>query len=399
MNPVSPLPAFAVLLAAFATAALIAWRFGPSPVQGRFAALDGLRGFLALFVFLHHASIWYFYARTGLWRVPPSNLYTHFGQSSVALFFMITGFLFFSKLLDARSGRLDWGRLFISRFLRLVPLYLFAMFLLFSVVALLSNGVLHETLPTLFSKGMRWLGFTILGAPDLNGVAPTSLIVAWVYWSLPYEWFFYASLPLLALTVQVRPPLPYLILGIAGAAGFYAWHPQSHHVLSFLGGIAAALLVRMDIFRRFAGSSIASFLLLGLLAIVLTAFPSAYGFIPLLLLSLSFSLIAGGNGLFGILVNSVSRTLGEMAYSIYLLHGIVLYFVLTFIIGPDMTRSLSPLAYWMLVVGIAPVLVVVSFCTFRFIERPAMQSTPAVAAWLRSRLTRSAKSPAAAGTS
>jgi len=39
-----------------------------------------------------------------------------------------------------------------------------------------------------------------------------------------------------------------------------------------------------------------------------------------------------------------------------------------------------------------------SFCTFRFIERPAMQSTHAVTAWLRSRLTLRPKGRAASGT-
>lgn len=111
MDPVSVLPAIAAFAVAVVTAFILAKRFGEPRPQGRFATIDGLRGFLAFFVFLHHSCIWYFYLRSGKWEVPPSNLYTHFGESSVALFFMITGFLFLSKLIEDRSKKIDWERL------------------------------------------------------------------------------------------------------------------------------------------------------------------------------------------------------------------------------------------------------------------------------------------------
>lgn len=387
MDPVSPLPAIASLLVALATSYLLVKKFGAPPGQGRFAPIDGLRGYLAFFVFLHHSCIWYFYLRTGLWEVPPSNLYTHFGQSSVALFFMITGFLFFSKLIDGRTKQIDWGKLFISRFLRLVPLYLFLMFLLLLIVAYLSNGILNEPTPKLIKGVTRWLGFTMLGAPDLNGIDRTRIIVAGVTWSLPYEWFFYFSLPLLALTVRVIPPTPYIVLGITCIIGLVIWHPQIQHLISFLGGITASFLVRSDLFRNFAVRRISSVIALGCVGIAVASFPSAYGIVPLFLLSTSFALIASGNSLFGVLVSPVSRTLGELAYSIYLLHGITLFTAFTFIVGVTESRTLSPIAHWTLVVGITPVLVFICSLTFRFIERPAMQSSTIFTAWLRSRLT------------
>src|SRR4051794_29707847 len=102
LDPVSPWPAVACLVLAVLTARLLVWKFGAPPSAGRYVSIDGLRGYLALAVLLHHACTWYFYARTGKWAPPPSNLYTHFGHSGVALFFMITGFLFFTKLLNSR---------------------------------------------------------------------------------------------------------------------------------------------------------------------------------------------------------------------------------------------------------------------------------------------------------
>ncbi len=386
MDPISSLPAIGALLVAIITSLFLVKQFGAPPDQGRFASIDGLRGYLAFFVFLHHSCIWYFYLRTGEWKVPPSNLYTHFGQSSVALFFMITGFLFFSKLINGRGRHIDWGRLFLSRLLRLFPLYLFVMFLLLLVVAYLSNGKLNEPIPKLIKEMIRWLGFTILGNPSINGVEATSSIVARVTWSLPYEWFFYFSLPILALTVRVIPPIPYIVLGISSIIGLTIWQPLSHHLLSFLGGIVASFLVRYDSFRSFAGRRGTSFIIIGCVGIAVAGFPSAYGVAPLVLLSVAFALIASGNSLFGVLVSPVSRTLGEMAYSIYLLHGVTLFVTFNFIVGVTESSRLSSMMHWLLVIGVTPGLMLGCFLTFRFIERPAMHSTPMVMSWLRSRL-------------
>lgn len=389
MDPVSPIPAIACLLVAMATAFLLVKRFGVPPDQGRYASIDGLRGYLAFFVFLHHSCIWYFYLRTGQWKVPPSNLYTHFGQSSVLFFFMITGFLFFSKLIDGRTKTIDWGRLFVSRFLRLVPLYLFAIFLLFIVVAYISNGILYEPIPELLNEVIAWLGFTIPGMLNLNGIDHTFVIIAGVTWPLPYEWLFYFSLPLLALTVRVIPPFPYIAFSIGGITGLAIWHSQISPLLliPFFGGIMAAFLVRLDLFRQFAVRRISSFISLGCIAITVAFYPSAYELVPFFLLSAAFTLIACGNNMFGVLVSPTSRTLGEMAYSVYLLHGIALFVTFAFILGATEARRLSPITHWLLVAWITPILIFVCFVTFRLIESPAMRSTTKLTVWLRSRLT------------
>lgn len=387
MNPVSLFPAVVCLALAVVTANLLLRRFGKPLTHDRFSSLDGLRGYLAFFVFLHHSSIWYFFLRTDQWKVPPSNIYTHFGQSSVALFFMITGFLFFSKLIDGRSKEIDWGMLFVSRFLRLVPLYMFAMLLMFSMIWIITEGTLNEPIVQLVKGGIRWVGFTVLGSPNLNGVPHTSIMVAGVTWSLPYEWFFYFSLPLLALLVGVRAPLIYLALSIAFTYGFVLWGPKIHNIASFGGGIVAAFLVRSDPFRRFAKSVFATVIIIGCIVVTVALFQTAYGVIPLILLTTIFILIACGNTLFGALIHPVSRTIGEMAYSIYLLHGLVLYLAFILLIGIDQSAALSPIEHWAIVALISPALILGSFATYYFIEKPAMQRTKSTTAWLRASLS------------
>lgn len=386
VNPLSPLPAIVCVVLAMATAYLLVMRQGNPLTHDRYASLDGLRGYLAFFVFLHHSSIWYFYLRFEQWKTPSSNLYVHFGQSSVALFFMITGFLFFSKLLDGRNRVIDWERLYVSRFLRLVPLYIFAMIMMFLLVAIVSNGVLNEPFVPLAKSAMRWLGFTILGSPDINRVPHTSILVAGVTWSLPYEWFFYFSLPLLALAVGVKAPLPYVLLSITTTLLLVLWHPTIHHLASFAGGIAAAFLVRLELFRKFAVSGIATFICIGCLVVIVEYYPTAYGNVPLLILSIVFILIACGNTLFGLLIHPVSRMLGEMAYSIYLLHGLMLFAVFNLLIGANKAVTYSPMEHWLVVAALTPVLVLGSFVTFQIIESPAMSQAKSVTTWMRDRL-------------
>src|SRR5207302_5329977 len=119
-------PIFIVFAVVMLTGWLLSKRLTVPPASGRFTSLDGLRGYLAFGVFIHHGSVWYIFLHTSEWNVPPSYVYTNIGQASVALFFMITGFLFWSKLLRGHEEPINWYRLYLSRLLRLVPLYTLA---------------------------------------------------------------------------------------------------------------------------------------------------------------------------------------------------------------------------------------------------------------------------------
>lgn len=373
-SPTSPALALFCVFIAFATSWVIQRFVGKPLTHARYQTIDGLRGYLAFFVFLHHASIWFYYLRGHGWKAQPSNVFAHFGQSSVALFFMITAFLFVTKLLDSRKSGLDWRHLYLSRFLRLAPLYMFAMAILFLIVAILSHGKLQESGAQVFSEALTWVLFTIGGAPDINGVANTALIVAGVTWSLPYEWLFYFGLPILALLLGTRPTLLYLGLGLLLAGlMIYSWHPDMSVVRCFYGGLAAAFFARVPWLRKFAVTPWASSLALIALLYAVTKFTTAYTSHAQILLSIAFVLIASGCDFFGLLKNETSKTLGEMAYSIYLLHGLLLYLVFDGLIGFNQAKSLSPEAHWLTVIAVSPILVCLSFLTYRLIEKPCME--------------------------
>ena len=386
VSPTSPVFAIAIVALALVTTFALAQRFGAPSEQGRFVSIDGLRGYLALAVFLHHSCIWYFYLRGGEWTFPPSNLYTHFGPSAVAMFFMITGFLFFTKLLNARVDGInpfDWDRLYVGRLLRLAPLYGVVMLLMFAIVAVATGAVLREPFADLAGELSSWLLFSIPGRPDLNGLAHTRVIVAGVTWSLAYEWFFYLSLPILALVAGLVPPRRYLALGVAALIVFVLWQPEARHLLAFGVGIAASIAARSRRVRMLATHKASSIIAVVAAALAVARYPTAYGTVPVLLMGATFAIIACGNSLCGVLGASVSRLLGEMAYSLYLLHGLLLY--LSFgILGALMPIDRwSPLQHWLCISMLTPLLVGLSFLSFRYIEKPALQKVPGALAWLR----------------
>jgi peptidoglycan/LPS O-acetylase OafA/YrhL len=386
MTPVSPIPILVIFFLALATTHIFAKRFTIVLPIGRVSTIDGLRGYLGFSVYLHHASIWFFFLRTGKWEDPPSNLYTHLGQTAVTLFFMITGFLFFSKLMDSKTRPVDWTKLYISRFFRLTPLYLVVIGTMLLTIAVLSDWQLREPIPQLIYGIARWLAF--LGGPDLNGVTQTWIITAGATWTLKYEWVFYLMLPLFALPMTARPPIGYLVLAVLAVAATVFLNLSVMPMCAFLGGIAAAVLVRFESVRVVAQMKFSALLAIACVAAVIAVFPTAYGWMPLLLLSIAFILVAGGNTLFGLLTNRASRLLGEMTYSIYLLHGLALFLVFRFVFGFSGAAKLSAVEHWTVIAICTPLLISISFCTLRLIELPAMRITPKVTNWIKSRRTK-----------
>jgi len=393
MTVTSPAFAIAAVILALATV-LVIDRVSPGPQvpSRRYDALDGLRGYLAFFVVLHHSVIWYFFVRTGVWTVSPSRLYTHFGQSSVALFFMVTAFLFISKLIDGRTRPIDWRRLYVSRALRLVPLYLLAIALLWLLVLASSSFEIRGTAREAFADTLRWLSFTALGAPLLNRDVFTPLVTAGVTWSLPFEWRFYFALPLVALLLRARVPWTWVIASTALTWWAFTWTlaPVGRSVsIAFVAGALAAVLVRSESVCRIARTPPASIVCI-VMALAVARTPTAYGFLPIAALGIVFTIVAAGNSLFGVLDWRISRLLGEMSYSIYLLHGMVLFTAFKGM-GVAHAATLSVGGHWLVILVCVPIIVAFATATFRWIELPAMKSISrmnvSIERWLTRRVT------------
>jgi peptidoglycan/LPS O-acetylase OafA/YrhL len=368
-----------------------------APAEGHYAAIDGLRGYLAFFVFLYHSSIWFFYVRGVGWGAPPSMLYGHFGPTSVAFFFMITSFLFFSKLLQARGRQMDWLKLYVGRIMRICPLYIFAVLVIFLLIGVLTHFTLRTPLSDLLWGMLKWLAFI---QTNLNGMFATSRIVAGVVWSLPFEWMFYCSLPFLGLLLKIRSSLstllPALVCGLFFLYVIQEFYPIGgmQRAMPFFSGMLAAFLARNKKAREMASSSVVSIIMVVLLAVSLGFFSSILEPAPLLMMTFVFCAIACGNDLFGILSHPLSRTFGQISYSIYLLHGMVLFVTFRWILGFERVGHLTPLQYWGLIILCGMGVVVVSSLTYVLVEKPGMEAAPRTTAKIKKLLGRNKVLPA-----
>src|SRR5271166_2382398 len=281
----SPLMALLLFSAALAMATILV-RGVPSIRRAvavvdttRHRSVDGLRGCLGIAVFIHHTVITWFLLHGYAWQRPPlTRLTLHLGQTSVALFFMITAFLFWSRVL-ARGTSIDWVEFFLSRLYRLYPTYLLMLGLVVIAVLVLTWSDRHGFDARLMKPMLGWL--LMLGAPDLNGLPHTELLVAGVTWSLRYEWLFYLALPFLAFVAgRSRRPLAALLSAGALAAVLYLpdWSgPYDLNVLApFLGGILAAHWVRIPRLAAIARTSRAGAVAILALLAVLILEPTAH---------------------------------------------------------------------------------------------------------------------------
>ncbi|MGF6111636.1 acyltransferase family protein [Pseudomonas frederiksbergensis] len=390
MIETNPLIAVAAYVLAILTAALLL-RAVPKIArhlqhsgESRFASIDGLRGYLAFGVFIHHSIITWIFLRTGVIDFPPSNFYSQLGQGSVALFFMITGFLFWSRLLT-QGRQHDWLAFAVSRLFRLYPLYLPLMLIVFVSVFQLQNWELKEPGIKLAGQILAWLTFD---RPDINQYHQTGMLISNVTWTLGYEVFFYLALPLAAMVFIYRGSWLQVVLCLIGIYVLYqvvGWEHslKKHFLASFLGGIAAAYWVRRPQLVAWSQTRLAGIIALLALAIAFTAFNRAFSLMPLLLMSVFFVIVASGHTLFGALKPRSIRWLGEISYSTYLLHGFLLWVMvqrLPHVLNID-TRETW--VYLPMMALCACLLIIISSATFLYIEKPGINAGKHVLKWLR----------------
>jgi peptidoglycan/LPS O-acetylase OafA/YrhL len=116
----------------------------------------------------------------------------------------------------------------------------------------------------------------------------------------------------------------------------------------------------------------------------------------LICISLAFAIIACGNSLFGILTHNTSRLLGQISYSIYLLHGMLLFLTFRFVIGFPAASNFSPVLHWSIIASCGILLVIVSSFTYRYVELPFINAAPDAAARLQLYLKDKAVEPSRA---
>lgn len=348
--------------------------------HNRFGSLDGLRGLLAFFVFQHHAFIWYFLIRNQRWAAPQHLFVKNLGEVSVVLFFMITGLLFIHKIRTATEP-IHWRKVFTSRARRLIPLYWFAILVLCLFIFIHSHGDFRQPVSSLLQQLGHWLSFNLFLKQDhldINGFNNTHLILAGVTWTLKYEWLFYLSLPLIAFIMGKKQKSLWLLIGII-AFYFLIMHALSQRrlclVLAFLLGGLASKLNDYPMLSTFTRTKVASTLLVVGLLLTYLLLPKAFSYMGVIIIGALFILMATGANVFGLLEHPTLKHMRDISYSVYLLHGLVLFCCFYMMMGLKVLRAFSAFEYTVLISLLSGVVIMLSTFTYRFIEQKFMMHT------------------------
>jgi len=134
-----------------------------------FHKLTGLRGFAALIVFVSHAA-----NETLL----PEFLGNGFGQTSVMLFFLLSGFLMTHIYIQEEFSRNNIKQYAFARIGRVLPLY-FALLIISVLITQFTEGNADSTYPFKFNELNRTVeAFMLIKAP-------------YIFWTIPVEVQFY----------------------------------------------------------------------------------------------------------------------------------------------------------------------------------------------------------------
>lgn len=286
----------------------------------KYKTLDGLRGLAAASVAIFHL-----YWRAGeasdrYWSLDylDSSALKHaimlVGEIPVSVFFMLSGFLFFTKILS--SNNFNTKEFFISRVMRIYPPVLASMFVIYLVTAFI-NGGQQLTSPLWFLEALPFI--SEYRGSMVNGF-PINITNSGVFWTLVWENRLYLSIPIIALiinrTIYKKTVLVITMLTVITIdKAHLVDKAHAGYIMFFLVGFLVASLNEKKIKHQ---NIIAIFLMM--IAIFFTR--NVYSTTTALYLLPAFYLIKNGSDFFGVLTSRPFRFLGTCSFSIYLLHGI-----------------------------------------------------------------------------
>ncbi|SSM10640.1 acyltransferase [Klebsiella pneumoniae] len=296
-------------------------KVGISENTYKYRSMDGLRGICAALVIFHH-----FYWRDGssddlFWSMDylsptMKSLAMLVGHLPVAVFFMISGFLFFF-VASAKKPIIPFFR---GRILRIYPPVLFS--LLLAMLALLFVQGDGSCAVGVFKYIPTPIGFISDGA--VCGLKMAS-VNSGILWTLIWEWRLYVFVPVLMLLMNFFKNDLLVILGLL-AVTIALWvtgkmdDMSDSYLILFISGFLSAILSRKEVSEKNQFVLFFSGMALFLLCLAITK----HVYHPLTVLSLipSFWAVASGFSVFGLLTNSKLQLLGVTSFSVYLNHGV-----------------------------------------------------------------------------
>lgn len=342
--------------------------------------IDALRGIAILLVVLTHISS----------IVNPSlsvvRLFVTRGIYGVQLFYVVSALTLFLSM-DQRSQieKRPTLNFFIRRIFRIVPLF---------YLAVIAYTINMGTGPNYWApSGIDWWQY-LLTLLFLNGWHPEAInAIVPLGWSIAIEMTFYPLIPFLyekikdiggvlvfivaSLILQVilvavyKPILMQYVTGYIVQAYFYLWFFAQLPIFGL--GILAYQILRNQ--RPASNKSLGGALLLAFVFMFI-AFLKINTYMSLMPIhffyGIAFVILTAGLYFHSsrLFVNPLTRWIGKISYSLYLVHFILLPYVKNWIdLGPYFGKTVQFALYFIIVLVVSSG---ISFMTYRFIEIPGM---------------------------
>lgn len=349
----------------------------------KYETLDGLRGIAAISVFLSHCSLFYYFNKNGQWTFPhasfSNSFYNNCGSGAVTIFFIMSSFLFYGKIKE----QINFFILFKSRIYRLFPLYFFSSIIGFLILLFFkkNNSISLDSI-------LRTLMFS--GVNNIFGLSNVSLMTNGTAWTLPYEWSLYLLLPLGWIMIKKEKHMQDIMISLVSWTIFLLYSSFMNldykYLFIFTSGIISyeiIIAINGSKIEKYFRSAYSSILVLVLLIIIIFLSITATGpnssiLYPssIFIYSLIFLIIASGNTMFGALISSPARKLGDLSYSFYLLQFIFMWIGFE-VVFYHYEKTITFLWHFAVSGIIGVILLLFSNVTFQTIEMPFISAAKA----------------------
>lgn len=334
----------------------------------RYHHIDGIKGIAALCVLMNHAVFSFQNNGFTINNIKADFwIFYHAGNLGVQIFFCITGFLFFDKIIKSKNN-IQWDDYFISRINRLVPLYIITTTIVLMLTLYLAPGTNKSYIDTI-RQSFTLYGFGFMGADIYVDGFKTSSLNA-VIWTLPYEWKFYCIIPFICALLKNKILTTISVVLLFGYAasdlinGSVVW-------IYFISGALAAYIKNYNtiekITRFLQNQKILSSVAVTLfLFYVINSRLPPYGVDRFYLVSLAFIFIVIAKP--KILEFKSLVYLGEASYSSYLLHLIINALIIRGIGKFYNLNNINSIEFYIIICVLIIVTTYVTAYSFKYIE-------------------------------
>lgn len=327
----------------------------------------------------------------------------------VDLFFVLSGFILvhvYASTFEEKITFKNYFKFIKARFARIYPLHLFSFLILFGLACFLKSEGFFNELPLFLKNVMsdNSIPFVVTLTHSWGFVLETVWNIP--SWSISVEWFLYLIFPLLLIIVPKKiNNTSFVVIGVVCVALLFAiiyffepkwlqevlatrgetipdprrpensldvtttWIALLRGIVSFILGMITYYLYKDKRFFSSLSKSIYFFLfwlilLVGWFKDVLPD-PIAVAIFPLIVLSAAYA----KGILYDVLNGKVLTFLGTISYSIYLMHGVLLFFVFMFFNG-ESSGEINYFKNWLSLLVFIIVSIIFSTITYFVIEKP-----------------------------